>query len=151
MEFKEAQDKFYQYLATHKIMAIASSNDDYPMIRNVSVVIIDNRIYFKSDKNFKKTKQLLNNNKVSLCFHGLSFEGVAINKGLLVEKDNKFFIEYYEKYWQTSYNAYIHEDSDILIEVVPKQAEIWDQDENDYAFQIIIDFEKEEVKLINYD
>ena len=85
MNFNEVKTKFFNYLDTHKIMALASSNDDYPMIRNVSIVVIDNRIYFKTDKNFKKTKQLLTNEKVALCFHGLSFEGIAINKGLLVE------------------------------------------------------------------
>ena len=45
-------------LGDYKIMALASCVDDYPMVRNVSCVFYNDKIYFKTDKNFRKTQQL---------------------------------------------------------------------------------------------
>lgn len=151
MNYNDGKDLMYTKLGTHKIMALASSVNDEVMIRNVSCIIYNEKIYFKTDKNFKKTKQLLQNNKVALCYHGVSLEGIAENKGLVVDEEKLVFENKYKEYWDKSYNAYSHKESEILIEVEPINAEVWDQDDNDYAFQTIIDFKNKEVKVIKYD
>lgn len=151
MEFNEAKALLFKKLGVSKIMALASSVDDYVMVRNVSCLIYDDKIYFKTDKNFRKTQQLFKNPRVALCVGGVQVEGIAVNKGLVVdEPDCKFEKAYKEHLWQ-SYNAYSHEDTEILIEVTPKFVEIWDEDENRYAFQTFIDFEKQEAEVKEYD
>lgn len=50
-----------------------------------------------------------------------------------------------------SYNAYSHEDTEILVEVKPSFVEIWDTDEKNKAYQIFIDFDKQEVEYKKYD
>ena len=109
------------------------------------------KIYFKTDKNFRKTQQLFQNPQVALCCGGIQVEGIAKNLGLVVEQDDHRFEELYRKYLWQSYNAYSHEDSEILIEVTPKFVEIWDEDEKRYAFQTFIDFDKKTVVIKNYD
>lgn len=151
MEFNEAKALLFKKLGVSKIMALASSVDDYVMVRNVSCLIYDEKIYFKTDKIFRKTQQLFKNPRVALCVGGVQVEGIAVNKGLVVdEPDRKFEKAYKEHLWQ-SYNAYSHEDTEILIEVTPKFVEIWDEDENRYAFQTFIDFEKQEAVVKEYD
>lgn len=151
MEFNEAKALLFKKLGVSKIMALASSVDDYVMVRNVSCLIYDEKIYFKTDKNFRKTQQLFKNPRVALCVGGVQVEGISVNKGLVVdEPDRKFEKAYKEHLWQ-SYNAYSHEDTEILIEVTPKFVEIWDEDENRYAFQTFIDFEKQEAVVKEYD
>lgn len=151
MEFNEAKALLFKKLGVSKIMALASSVDDYVMVRNVSCLIYDEKIYFKTDKNFRKTQQLFKNPRVALCVGGVQVEGIAVNKGLVVdEPDRKFEKAYKEHLWQ-SYNAYSHEDTEILIEVTPKFVEIWDEDENRYAFQTFIDFENQEAVVKEYD
>lgn len=49
------------------------------------------------------------------------------------------------------YNKYSHEDTEILIEVTPKFVEIWDTSLDNYAYQLFIDFEKQEVVFKPYD
>ena len=71
MEFQEAKDLLFQKLAPSKIMALASSVNDYVMVRNVSCLIYNEAIYFKTDKNFRKTKQLYENPHVALCVGGI--------------------------------------------------------------------------------
>ena len=151
IDFKTAKAIMDQKLGEWKIMALASCADDYPMVRNVSCIFYNDKIYFKTDRNFRKTKQLFQNPRVAMCFNGVQVEGIVENKGLVVEEEGRVFEKKYKEYLWQSYNAYSHEDSEILIEVTPKFVEIWDEDEARNAFQILIDFDTREVEVRPYD
>ena len=151
IDFAAAKAIMDQKLGEWKIMALASCADDYPMVRNVSCIFYNDKIYFKTDRNFSKTKQLFQNPRVAMCFNGVQVEGIAENKGLVVEEEGRVFEKKYKEYLWQSYNAYSHEDSEILIEVTPKFVEIWDEDEARNAFQILIDFDTREVEVRPYD
>lgn len=151
MEFLEAKEIYDKKLGDFKIMALASCVDNYPMVRNVSCVFYNDKIYFKTDKNFRKTQQLYKNPRVAMCFNGVQVEGIAENKGLVVEEEGRVFEQKYKEFLWQSYNAYSHVDTEILIEVTPKFVEIWDEDENRNAFQIFIDFDTKEVTVKDYD
>lgn len=151
MEFLEAKEIYDKKLGGFKIMALASCVDNYPMVRNVSCVFYNDKIYFKTDKNFRKTQQLYKNPRVAMCFNGVQVEGIAENKGLVVEEEGRVFEQKYKEFLWQSYNAYSHVDTEILIEVTPKFVEIWDEDENRNAFQIFMDFDTKEVTVKDYD
>lgn len=151
MNFLEAKDIYDKKLGDYKIVALASCVDNYPMVRNVSCVFYNDKIYFKTDKNFRKTQQLYKNNRVAMCFNGVQVEGYAENKGLVVDEEGRVFEKKYKEFLWQSYNAYSHVDTEILIEVTPKFVEIWDEDEHRNAYQIFIDFETEEVTVKAYD
>ncbi len=151
MNFEAAVQKLFDMLGNSKIMALATSKNDHVFVRNVSCVFYDNKIYFKTDKNFRKTKQLLENPHVAICWDGIQVEGIAVNKGLVVEEEGRRFEQAYRKYLWGSYNAYSHEDSEILIEITPKFVEIWDQDSNKRGFQTFLDFDKQSVEVVYYD
>lgn len=151
MEFKEAIEIMKKKMGDYKIMALASCVDNYPMVRNVSCLFYNDKIYFKTDKNFRKTQQLFKNSQVAMCFNGVQVEGTAINKGLVVDEKDRIFEKKYKQYLWQSYNAYSHVDTEILIEVTPEFVEIWDEDENRNAFQIFIDFKTQEVEYKPYD
>lgn len=151
MELQEAVKRMFEQLGNSKIMALASVDDDHVCVRNVSCIFYDQKIYFKTDKHFRKTKQLLAHPQVAMCWNGVQVEGIARNLGLVVEEEGRRFEQAYRKYLWGSYNAYSHTDSEILIEVTPQFAEIWDQDENQRGFQTLIDFEKQSVEVVYYD
>lgn len=151
MDFQTAVEHFYQKLGQKKIMALATSLNDHVMVRNVSVIIHEGKILFKTDKNFRKTQQLIENPRVAICYWGVQIEGIAVNHGLVVDQADCSFQELYQKYWEKSYNAYPHKDSEILIEIVPKLVEIWDQYEEDKGFQLFIDFEQGKAEISTYD
>ena len=77
-----------------------------------------------------------------LCWSGVQVEGIAVNKGLVVEEPGRRF----EKGYKDS-----HEDTEILIEVQPKYVEVWDTSDDGYAFQLFIDFENKTVEPKIYD
>ncbi|GHV45638.1 hypothetical protein FACS189492_2960 [Clostridia bacterium] len=151
MRYNEAVRLLFEKLGTHKIMAQAASADGQVTVRNVSCMIYDGKIYFKTDKNFRKTKQLLLNPNTALCVGGVQIEGVARSMGLVAEEAGARFEKLYEKYWPLSYNAYPHTESEILIEITPRFAEIWDQHENNCGFQIFIDFDQQTASSEEYD
>lgn len=151
MEFTDAFTHCFDTLGQKKIMALASSLHDHVTVRNVSCIIHEQRIFFKTDKHFRKTKQLLENPNVAICHWGVQIEGIAKNHGLVTDEDNRFFQALYDKYWRTSYTAYAHKETEILIEVIPKFIEVWDQDENNNGFQLLIDVDKQSVRVNPYD
>ena len=132
-------------------MALASSVDDHVMVRNVSCLFYDGKVWFKTDKNFRKTRQLYENPRVALCWSGVQIEGSAENRGLVVEEPGRRLEALYKKHLWGSYNKYSHEDTEILIAVTPKFVEIWDTSEDNYAYQIFLDFDKEAVEVRQYD
>ena len=151
LTFEQAVEKMFEKLGDSKIMALASAVGTHVMVRNVSCLFYNNKIYFKTDKNFRKTQQLFENPNVALCWSGVQVEGVAENKGLVVDEPGRTFETLYKNYLWGSSNKYSHEDTEILIEVTPKFVEIWDTSLDNYAYQLFIDFEKHEVVFKPYD
>ena len=151
LTFEQAVEIMFDKLGTDKIMALASSVDDYVMVRNVSCLFYDGLVWFKTDKNFRKTQQLFKNPHVALCWSGVQIEGIAENRGLVVDEPDRKFEKLYKKYLWGSYNKYSHEDSEIIIAIIPKFVEIWDTSEDNYAYQIFIDFDNKSVEVKPYD
>ena len=151
LTFQQAVDLMFNKLGDWKIMALATAVDQHVMVRNVSCLFYDGKIWFKTDKNFRKTQQLYRNPNVALCWSGVQVEGTAKNVGLVVEQPDRRFEEGYKKFMWGSYNKYSHEDTEILIEVTPSFVEVWDTTEENYAFQIFIDFGKQSVEIKQYD
>ena len=151
LTFDQAVELMFRKLGDWKIMALASSVNDYVMVRNVSCLFYDNKVWFKTDKNFRKTQQLYQNPQVALCWSGVQIEGTARNCGLVVDEPDRKFEKLYKEFLWGSYNKYSHEDSEIIIEITPKFVEVWDTSEDNYAFQIFIDFEKQSVEVKQYD
>ena len=151
LTFEQAVEIMFEKLGDWKIMALASSFNDYVMVRNVSCLFYDEKVYLKTDKNFRKTKQLYENPQVALCWSGVQIEGIAENKGLVVDEPDRRFEKLYKEFLWGSYNKYSHEDTEIIIEVTPKFVEIWDTSEDNYAYQIFIDFNTKSVEVKQYD
>lgn len=151
LTFRQGVELMFEKLGTDKIMALASSVQNHVMVRNVSCLFYDGKVWFKTDKNFRKTRQLYQNPQVALCWSGVQIEGIAENKGLVVDEPGRRFETLYKKYLWGSYNKYSHEDTEIIIEVTPKFVEIWDTSEDNYAYQIFLDFDKETVEVKQYD
>lgn len=151
LTFAEAVELMFRKLGDWKIMALASSVNDYVMVRNVSCLFYDNKVWFKTDKNFRKTQQLYQNPQVALCWSGVQIEGIARNCGLVIDEPERRFEKLYKQHLWGSYNKYSHVEDEIIIEITPKFVEVWDTSEDNYAFQIFIDFEKESVEVKQYD
>jgi len=151
MNFNEAVKIFWDKLGVSAIMQLASSLNDYPTIRTISCLVYDEKILFKTDVNFEKTKQLMENPRVAVCKYNVTVEGPLANLGLVVDEPELKFQKLYKKYLDGSYNAYSHEDTEILLAIDPELVKIWDTDENNYGFQIYINFKEKTAFKKIYD
>ena len=151
ISYEQAVELFFKKLGVSKIMALATSVNDYVMVRNVSCLFYDKKIYFKTDMNFRKTQQLFKNPQVALCWSGTQVEGVAVNRGLVIDEPGRKFEKLYKEHLWGSYNKYSHEEDEIIIEITPRFVEVWDTSEDNYAFQVFIDFDKQSVEVKQYD
>lgn len=140
LNFQETVQYFWQKLGAKAIMQLAACADDRVTVRSVSCIMYEDAIMFKTDKNFDKTKLMLKSPNVAMCKYNINVEGTARDCGLVIDEPERKFEQLYAKLLDGSYNAYSHKDTEILIEVKPKQVEIWDCDEDNYGFQIFIDF-----------
>ena len=55
--FKEKYSKFFEKIGRSKFMVLSTSKDDFVTSRMVSIIVIDGKFYFQTDKNFKKWKK----------------------------------------------------------------------------------------------
>ena len=57
--YEQAVGRMFEMLGNSQIMALASSLNDYVMVRNVSCLFYDEKIYFKTDKELPQDEELL--------------------------------------------------------------------------------------------
>ena len=153
MKFEDATAILWKKLNPASVMQLASSVDNLVYIRTVSCIMYNdqNRIMFKTDMNFEKTKQLSVNNNVAMCKSGVSLQGIATNLGLVIDEPGRRFEALYDEYMKGSYTAYTHAETEVLIAVDPTNVEIWDWDEEHYSYQIFIDFANKTAEKHWYD
>ena len=126
MELKEAKQRFFNQLGQWKIMALGSSVNDYVMVRNVSCLFYNEKIFFKTDKNFRKTRQLLRNPHIAVCTCNRRQSG---KQRIHDQCPGRMFQPMYKQTLRQSYPAYLHEENEILSAGTPEFVQIWDEDE----------------------
>lgn len=104
-------------LGTSSILVLATSFENKVTARNVSCIILNNKIYFQTDKTFIKFHQISNNPKIAFCKDNIQIEGIANIKGHPLNKENSVFLDTYKKYYSNSYANYSHLKNEVVIEV----------------------------------
>ena len=123
MNFNEARANFYETLGGSKKMVLSTSFHDEVTSRMMSVVVIGQKIYFQTDRAFRKYEQLKKNPRVSLCADNLQIEGYCEEAGTPL--DNTEFCEAYKKYFPGSYARYSALKNERLFAVTPTFVEKW--------------------------
>ena len=116
-DFQEAYKNFYQDFGKSKKMVLSTSLNDLVTSRMMSIVVIHKKMYFQTDKTFRKYSQLKGNPNVSLCIDNIQIEGHCEEIGRPLE--NTDFTDAYQKCFPGSYMRYTSLDSERLFEVTP--------------------------------
>jgi len=105
-DFFEKSSGFFNKLGSSKLMVLATSNDDKVTARMMSCVIIENAIYFQTDKTSEKFMQMTANPNVALCTDNIQIEGTAAPLGHTLSSECKFFAQAYKKHHKGSFKRY---------------------------------------------
>lgn len=123
MEFITAYEKFYKELGESKKMVLSTSLNDEVTSRMMSIVVLNKKIYFQTDRTFREYNQIKANPKVSLCMDNIQIEGHCEQVG--VPSDNIEFINAYKKHFLNSYTRYSYLKNECLFAVTPTLVEKW--------------------------
>jgi len=124
LDYNSELEKVYKQIGKSKFAVLATSAQNKPTVRTMSIVFFDNKIYFQTSNEYLKYKQITENNNVALCIGNMQIEGKANIKGKTIEQ--RKFIEIYKKNHNSSYKKYSKLDESIVIEIDPKKITLWE-------------------------
>jgi uncharacterized pyridoxamine 5'-phosphate oxidase family protein len=149
LDYQIELGKIYTTIGEYKIMALATSSKNHPTVRLMSCIVYENKIFFQTGTDLIKYKQICENNNIALCVDNIQIEGIANILGKINDKKNNEIIEMYKKYFKNSYETYMHNETEVLIEIVLKKIIKWDY-ENGKPYRIFIDVDNEQVRKEMY-
>ncbi len=123
MEDQAACAALLREIGEARKMVLSTSLNDVVTSRMMSVVILDGRLYFQTDKTLRKYAQLTGNANVALCADNLQIEGHCEEEGHPLE--NAAFCAAYRKHFPGSYDAYTALKNERLFSVTPTRIERW--------------------------
>lgn len=130
--------ELYTMLEKRGRFVLSSSFEDKVTSRMMSTIFYDNKIYFQTDKDFEKTKQIIANPNVALCIDNIQIEGYAKIIGPTLEQGK--IMELYKTKHLRSFNSYSHLENTIMMEVTLHKVVLWKYIE-EHSFRCIYDFE----------
>ncbi len=121
--FEKKFSEFINEFGQGRTMVLASSYRDRVSSRMMSVVLVEGKFYFQTDKNFRKYEQIRKNANVALCMDNIQIEGLCREIGK--PSNHKAFLEAYKKSFNSSYKKYSHLENERLFEITPTYIQRW--------------------------
>lgn len=147
MNFEEKLKLFYTEFGQGKKMVLSTSSNQKVSSRMMSVVCINEKFYFQTDVNFRKCRQIGENENVALCIDNIQIEGVCKEIGKPLK--NVSFCNVFEACFKGSYDMYTKLENERLFEITPVYIERWVY-KNTVPFVETFDLHKKEYKLEEY-
>jgi uncharacterized pyridoxamine 5'-phosphate oxidase family protein len=149
LNYQSELEKIYTHIGESKIMALATSSQNYPTVRLMSCIIYQNKIFFQTGTDLIKYKQICENNNVALCVDNIQIEGIANTLGGINDRQNSEIMDMYKKHYKNSYETYEHNETEVLIEIILKKIIKWDY-ENGKPYRVFIDIDNKQAKKEMY-
>lgn len=121
--FNEKYSELINQFGTSKKMVLSTAENNMVSSRMMSVIQIDGRFYFQTDRTFRKYRQLSLNPNVSLCIENIQIEGRCKEIGRPLE--NNEFLEKFQKCFPDSYKRYSLLENEVLFEITPTYIKRW--------------------------
>lgn len=127
--FTRNLEAFFRRAGNAEKMVLATSADNRVTARTMSCIIHEKTIYFQTDRNFLKYRQIISNPRVALCSGNTQIEGIAREIGHPLDPENAFFASLYRHYYERSFALYSPLPNEVLINVEPEKITLWAYDE----------------------
>lgn len=145
--FEEEYLKFWQEFGKSKKMVLSTSLNDIVTSRTMSIINLNNILYFQTDHTFRKYDQLKNNTHVALCIDNIQIEGSCNEIGKPIE--NEDFCNAYRECFTSSFNRYTMLNNERLFAVIPTFIERWVYI-NNFPYMQIFDIKNRKYILKQY-
>ena len=145
--FKEKYSDLMDQFGTSKKMVLSTAEKNIVSSRMMSVIQINGKLYFQTDKTFRKYRQIAQNPSVALCIDNIQIEGRCREIGRPLE--NNEFLQKFQRCFPDSYKRYSLLEKEVLFEVTPTYIERWVYIDS-VPFIEIYDISNEEYRLDEY-
>lgn len=122
-QFSEKLRSFFADFGKARKMVLSTSAKDKVSSRMMSVVQIDGKFYFQTDKKLRKYRQISVNKNIALCIDNIQIEGVCKEIGSPLDNDE--FCNAFRVFYKGSYDAYTSLEDERLFVVEPVFIERW--------------------------
>jgi len=121
----EQLKSLFQTLGKSRTMSLATSADSWVTVRSMSFILSNQKLYFQTDKNSIKYKQIQNNNKVAVCWDNVQLEGTCTELGHPLSPKNSFFAKKYSLCFPRAFEKYSGMKDEVLFEITPTRITLW--------------------------
>lgn len=147
MEFEILLQKIIKLLSkTNYVVLATASKDGIVTASKMCVISNGTTLYFQTDSNFEKARNIIDNPNVAITIENIYFKGQATIVGH--PSKNHFFVEKMKQRHYQTYENYTHLPNQVLIEVKLTECRIWGiwQNENENDHNIV---KEESIKILN--
>lgn len=148
--FDHKVDELFQGLGLSQIMVLATSEGNRVTARSMSIIIDSRKLYFQTDKNFCKYRQIKSNANVAVCYNNIQIEGICKEIGHPFEQENNLFTQKYKECFRSSYDKYTHLANETVFVITPILITVWAYD-NGKPYREFYDFNREKYIKEYYD
>ena len=145
--FSEKYSDLMDQFGISKKMVLSTAENNIVSSRMMSVIQINGKLYFQTDKTFRKYRQIVQNPNVSLCIDNIQIEGRCKEIGRPLE--NNKFLQKFQRCFPDSYKRYSLLENEVLFEMTPTYIERWVYIDS-VPFIEIYDISNEEYRLDEY-
>ena len=121
--FEPALARFFEELGGRQAMVLATAAEGRVSARMMSVVILERRFYFQTDRTFRKYLQLCQNPNAALCAGNVQVEGTCRELGALGVCPA--FCAAFERVFPNSYSRYTRLPGERLFVLEPAFLKRW--------------------------
>ncbi|MCM1263536.1 MAG: pyridoxamine 5'-phosphate oxidase family protein [Butyrivibrio sp.] len=121
--FEKEYLKFWKEFGKSKKMVLSTAVNDIVTSRTMSIINLNNILYFQTDNTFRKYNQLKSNPHVALCIKNIQIEGLCSEIGCPI--DNEDFCNAYKECFTNSFYRYTMLKNERLFSVTPTFIERW--------------------------
>ena len=143
MDFEREISMFFDKMGIAKKMVLATCAEQKTTARTVSCIFSGGNIYFQTDRNFLKYKQIVKNPNVALCIDNIQIEGLASDVGHPLNKNNEYFWVPFSVNFRSAYEKYSSLPDNRLLKVKPVFITLWEYDKGK-PYRIFFDLSKKE-------
>ena len=122
-DFSEMLDTFFSDFGKGRKMVLSTSENDRVSSRMMSVVQIEGRFWFQTDRTMKKYRQLMDNKNAALCIDNIQIEGICEEKGH--PSENADFCSRFRECFRGSFDAFTSLNNERLFVLDPLFIERW--------------------------
>ena len=145
--FSEKYSELMDQFGISKKMVLSTAENNIVSSRMMSVIQINGKLYFQTDKTFRKYRQIVQNPNVSLCIDNIQIEGRCKEIGRPLE--NNEFLQKFQRCFPDSYKRYSLLENEVLFEMTPTYIERWVYIDS-VPFIEIYDISNKEYRLDEY-